>query len=51
MDVTKGERFTLLSIILDGQPKQWRVERRDGFDEQCRSIEAGLAQRRGAVVG
>ena len=50
MDVTKGERFTLLSFILDGQPEQWRAERREWFDEERRSIEAGLAQRRGAVV-
>ena len=50
MDVTKGERFTLLSFILDGQPEQWRQERREWFDEERRSIEAGLAQRRGAAV-
>ena len=50
MDVTRGERFTLLSFILDGQADQWRQERRDWFDEERRSIEAGLAQRRGAVV-
>lgn len=46
MDVTKGERFTLLSFILDGQADQWRQDRREWFDDERRSIEAGLAKRR-----
>lgn len=47
MDVTAGERFVLLSFVLDGAPDHWRQERRRWFQDGITTLERDLARQVG----
>ncbi|MGP1394352.1 MAG: redoxin domain-containing protein [Inquilinaceae bacterium] len=46
-DVTAGERFVLLSFLLDGTPDHWRQERRQWFQNGITTLEKDLARQAG----
>lgn len=43
LDVTKGSRFTLLSFILDDQPRQWQAAKARWYNDRRERLEKSLA--------